>query len=390
MADTYPMNFTPSTPARDKTFHGLLSWVVSLAPGISCLLGLLGLITVLCFHFPELLTSREIRAVYTEDFARTLLLIGLAVAFIAGTVAVLRNHHKRFAFTGLISATLAVLAGGTDVQFDTISSTPYSLGLDWFVLSLFFSALIFIPLEHHFARRPIAILRDGWRTDAAYFFMSHVLIQLILILVTASTVLVLGVTKIPGIQSVIGDMPFLAQFVIAVFIADAFQAALHRGYHRIGVLWRFHAVHHSSRELDWLAGSRVHFLETVLTRGTVLLPLLVLGFSQPAVNAYAVLVGLQAVVAHSNIGIRFGWLEYVMVLPRYHHWHHARHADYWDRNYAIHLPLIDMLMGSFKLPPDGSWPDEYGVLILETVPQGFISQHTMPFRRNKTYDNYVR
>lgn len=360
------------------------------APASSCFLGLLSLVAVLCFHFPDMLTSREIRAVYSEGFARHLLLVGLVLAFFAGTVAILRDQHKRLAFTGVLSATAAVVLGGTDVEFQAIESTPYSLGLDWFVLSLFFSALVFIPLEHHFARRPVGVFRPGWRTDAAYFFMSHVLVQFILIVVTTSTTLVVDAVKIPGVQAFVGGLPFLAQFLLAVFVADAAQAGLHRCYHRTSVLWRFHAVHHSSRDLDWLAGSRVHFLETVLTRGIVLMPLLVLGFSQSAVNAYAILVGLQAVVAHANIGVRFGWLEYLVVLPRYHHWHHARHVEYWDRNYAIHLPLIDMLMGSFKLPRDGSWPEEYGVLKLETVPEGIVAQHLMPFRSQQTFEDYVR
>ncbi len=356
----------------------------------SCFLGVLSLAAVLCFHFPDLLTSRELRAVYTEGFARTLLLVGLAAAFFTGTLAVLRDQHKRWAFTGVGTATLAVVLGGTTVEFDgPVRSTPYSLGLDWFVLALFFSALVFIPLEHHFARRPVPVFRPGWRTDAAYFFMSHVLVQLILIIVTTSTTLVVSSTDLPGVQAWIADLPFVAAFLLAVFAADLAQAVLHRCYHRIMVLWRFHAVHHSSPELDWLAGSRVHFVETVLTRSIVLLPLLFLGFDQTTVNAYAVLVGIQAVVAHANIGIRFGWLEYLVVLPRYHHWHHARHTAYWDRNYAIHLPVVDMLMGSFKLPRDGSWPEEYGVFKRETVPEGFVAQHLAPFRGERTYDEYV-
>ncbi|MDN5744049.1 MAG: sterol desaturase family protein [Nocardioidaceae bacterium] len=360
-----------------------------LAAAAAAVLGLGSLLAVLCFHFPELLTSQEFRAVYSEGFARRLLLICLSFAFIAGTFAILRDQHKRLAFIGVASATLAVVAGGSDVQFDTIGETPYSLGLDWFVLSLFFSALVFIPLEHHFARRPLPVLRPGWRTDAGYFFMSHVLIQFILITVTASTSVVVESVEIGGIRSWVGDLGFVGQFLLAVFAADVAQAVLHRGYHRIMVLWRFHAVHHSSPELDWLAGSRVHLIETIVTRSVVLLPLLLLGFAQETVNAYAVLVGLQAVVAHANIGTRFGWLEYVITLPRYHHWHHARHIDYWDRNYAIHLPVVDMLMGSFKLPRDGSWPAEYGVLKPETVPNGFVAQHLMPFQGTKEYSDYV-
>ncbi|MFC7502931.1 sterol desaturase family protein [Nocardioides sp. CPCC 206347] len=376
-------------PTPEKYRHIPLYRHPLLAPAASMVLGLGSLVAVLCFHFPELLTSQEFRAVYSEGFARRLLLIALSFAFIAGTFAILRDQHKRLAFIGVGSATIAVLAGGSDVQFETIGKTPYSLGLDWFVLSLFFSALVFIPLEHHFARRPLAVLRGGWRTDAAYFFMSHVLVQFILITVTASTSVVVESVKIGGIQAWVGGLPFVAQFFLAVFAADVAQAGLHRAYHRIMVLWRFHAVHHSSPELDWLAGSRVHLIETILTRSTVLLPLLLLGFSQEAVNAYAVLVGLQAVIAHANIGIRFGWLEYVVTLPRYHHWHHARHVDYWDRNYAIHLPVVDMLMGSFKLPRDGSWPEEYGVLKPETVPNGFVAQHLMPFRGTREYSDYV-
>ncbi|MET3962843.1 sterol desaturase/sphingolipid hydroxylase (fatty acid hydroxylase superfamily) [Marmoricola sp. OAE513] len=358
-------------------------------PATSCLLGVLSLLAVLCFHFPQALTSQEIRALYTTEFARSLLMIGLVGAFVLGTAAFLRDQNRRVALTGLVAATAAVLLGGADVQVGAVEATPYSLGVDWFILSLLFSALVFIPLEQHLAPRQTPVLRAGWRTDVCYFFLSHVLIQLILIVVTVSTSAVAGAIAVPGVKDVVASMPGWAQFLLAVFVADVAQATLHRAYHRITTLWRFHAVHHSSRDLDWLAGSRVHFIETVMTRSTVLLPLLVLGFSTSTVNAYVILVGLQAVVAHANIGIRFGWLEYVLVLPRYHHWHHARHVDYWDRNYAIHLPLVDMLMGSFKLPRDGSWPEEYGVLKLETVPEGIVAQHLMPFRGTREYEDYV-
>lgn len=391
--DSTSRDLAASGPATRRQRRGLLTLLAHplFAAGWACLLGVLSLLTVVCFHFPDLLTSREFRAVYTEGFARHMLLVGLMAAFVAGTVAVLRDQHKRLAFTGVGTATVALLLGGHTVQFEKINPTPYSLGLDWFVLALFFSALVFIPLEHQFARRPVAVFRKGWRTDAVYFFMSHVLVQFILLVVTASTTVVVATVNVPGTQEFIGGLPFLVQFLLAVFVADLAQAVLHRCYHRIMVLWKFHAVHHSSRELDWLAGSRVHLIETILTRSIVMLPLLFFGFEQPAVNAYAILVGLQAVVAHANIGVNFGWLEYVITLPRYHHWHHARHLDYWDCNYAIHLPVVDMLMGSFKLPRDGSWPEEYGVLKLETVPEGFVAQHLMPFQgKDATYDNYVR
>lgn len=352
--------------------------IPALAAHCSAWLGALSLLGVLCFHFPELLTSREFREVYTEGFARGLLLFGLVAAFVLGTYALLRGGHRRMALAGVGGATLAVLLGGSNVQFDAIGRTPWSLGLDWFVLSLFFSALVFVPLERAWRQREQAILRPQWRTDLAYFFLGHVGVQFILVSITASSATLAGLAAWPPLQDAIRALPAWLQFLLAVFIADLAQALAHRAFHNVPLLWRFHAVHHSARHIDWLAGSRLHLLEIVAVRSLVLAPLLALGFAPGVVNAYVVLVGLQAVVAHANVGLRFGWLEHLLVLPRYHHWHHARDPAYADANYAIHLPLVDRLLGTWKLPARG-WPDEYGVHDPASVPEGIVRQHLAPF-----------
>ncbi|MES2668960.1 MAG: sterol desaturase family protein [Pseudomonadota bacterium] len=373
---TYKDTVAPN-PAR--------SWMAHMSAG----LGILSLMGVLCFHFPELLTSKEFRATYSETTARNLLLIGLIAAFAMGTLAILRNRNRRIALTGVISAALAVLLGGATVHFNEIESTPYSLGLDWFVMSLFFSTIVFVPIERMLHVRNQSPLRPEWRTDLAYYFVGHILVQFILIAVTASTTMMDTLIASDTVKAAIQSWPIWLQFILAVFVADLFQAGLHRIYHNVPFLWRFHAVHHSSRHMDWLAGSRIHLIEILLTRTAVLTPLVVLGFSAPAINGYVILVGVQAVLAHANLRINFGWLEYVLVTPRYHHWHHARHADYMDVNYAIHLPLVDMLMGTFKRPPANTWPDEYGVMKLETVPTGIVAQTLMPLRAKKTFDDFV-
>ena len=79
---------------------------------LSAGLGLLAVLGVLCFHFPEQLTSRDFRAVYSEQFARHLLLVGLVAAFVLGTLAILRNRDKRVALVGVVSAAVAVVLGG--------------------------------------------------------------------------------------------------------------------------------------------------------------------------------------------------------------------------------------------------------------------------------------
>ena len=88
-------------------------------------------------------------------------------AFVLGTASILRGRDRRVAMVGVGAAALAVLLGGATVHFDPIESTPFSLGLDWFVISLFFSALVFIPIERLLAVRPMSPLRREWRTDLA-------------------------------------------------------------------------------------------------------------------------------------------------------------------------------------------------------------------------------
>jgi lathosterol oxidase len=96
---------------------------------ISAALGLSALLGVLCFHFPELLTSRDFRAVYTEVFARHLLLFGLIAAFTTGTFAILRGRNRRVAMLGVGSAAVAVCWAAPPCI--STRSTPRRSRWDW-------------------------------------------------------------------------------------------------------------------------------------------------------------------------------------------------------------------------------------------------------------------
>ena len=151
----------------------------------------------------------------------------------------------------------------------------------------------------------------------------------------------------------------------------------HRAYHEVPFLWRFHAVHHSTRYLDWLAGSRQHVLEVVVTRSLVLAPIYVLGFSKEVIDAYIIVVGFQAVFNHANVSVRLGPLAYLIVTPTFHHWHHSQDQEALDRNYAAHFAFIDYIFGT-AVDADRKWPDTYGVKG-GYMPDGFVRQQTFPF-----------
>jgi sterol desaturase/sphingolipid hydroxylase (fatty acid hydroxylase superfamily) len=346
---------------------------------LSALLGGCALLGVLCFRFPDHLTTPDLReTLYTAGFARHLLLAGLVLAFVLGVVSFLLNRaHRRFAAAGIGASFVAVLLGGASVQAGEITGRGMALGVDWFVLAFLGSMLIFIPLEKAFAQKPLAVLRPEWRTDLAYFFVGHILIQFYLLFTNTVSDTLFGWAHTEWLQGTVRALPLWLQFLAAVIVADTCQYLTHRSYHRIPWLWRFHAVHHSAPHLDWLAGSRMHVVEVLITRTAVVVPLYLIGFSEPALNGYVLLVGIQAVLAHANVNWSFGPLRYLLVTPQYHHWHHAKHPDYVDANYAVHLPAIDLLFGTFRLP-GRAWPDRYGVLDPE-VPPGFLRQLVFPF-----------
>ena len=366
-------------PSPDQPGHrpfvfgeGRISGYLSAALGICALLG------VLCFRFPEWLTTAEFRAaLYSFAFVRALLWIGIAVAFCMGVLSYLLNEDKRLALIGIGTALLAVLLGAFSVTERPVADVPFSIGLDWFILAFIFSMLIFVPLEKTFAQKELRVLRPEWHTDLAYFAISHLLIQFFLLFTNAVHVYVLGWAQSQALTAFVVGWPVWVQFLACVLVADLFQAVTHRWYHQVPWLWKFHAVHHSSVHLDWLAGSRMHFVEALVTRTAVIVPLYLIGFSKPALDAYVVLVGVQAVFVHANVNWNFGWLSYLIVTPRYHHWHHSDDPAHANTNYAVHLPVIDMMLGSFKLPPC-AWPPTYGV-IGGDVPKGFVRQQLHPF-----------
>jgi sterol desaturase/sphingolipid hydroxylase (fatty acid hydroxylase superfamily) len=349
---------------------------------LSATLGPCALLGVLCFRFPDHLTSPALRdTLYTAAFARHALLAGLVTAFVLGVVSFLLNRdHRRLAITGIVSSFAAVLLGGASVQAGEITGRGMALGIDWFVLAFLGSMLIFIPLEKAFAQKPLAVLRPEWRTDLAYFFVGHVLIQFYLLFTNTVSDTLFGWAHADWLQGSVRAWPVWLQFAVAVIVADTCQVLVHRAYHRVPWLWRIHAVHHSAPHLDWLAGSRMHVAEVLITRTAVVVPLYLLGFAEPALNAYVLLVGVQAVLAHANVNWRFGPLR----LPAGHapvpplaprqtcrlHRCQLRCAPAGDR----------LLFGTFRLPGD-AWPERYGVLE-PAVPRGFFRQLAFPFRRS--------
>lgn len=278
---------------------------------------------------------------------------------------------------GIALALAAVLMGGSQVEVGTVQAPRVFVGLDWFLLNVFVLALVFVPIEVLFARLPHqSFFRPGWLTDVLHFMVSHLLVQVTVLLTLLPAAVFFRWAVSPRVHALVTAQPVVLQFMEIVVVADLAEYVIHRAFHQIPWLWRFHAIHHSSQAMDWLAASRIHLVDAVVTRALAFVPLYVLGFAPAPVYAYLVFVSFHAIFLHANVRFRFGWLAWIMGTPQFHHWHHAVRPV--DKNFAIHLPVIDRVFGTFHLPA-GVWPEAYGIEG-HPVPDRYPAQVLYPFR----------
>lgn len=355
---------------------GMMSGVIALFLAILAVLG------VLAFHFPAYLTTPELRAYYDVDAMRVLL---FAALLIAGTISLgntVLGRKRWLNISAFALVCLAVAAGGSNVVVSQANTGghPY-LGLDWFILDLLASSTVFIIFEKLFPLYPgQPVFRVDWQVDMKHFLFNHLSVGAVLLCINFFVHKLFSWAAYPPLQAAIVSLPFPVELFLGVLVADLAQYAAHRAYHEIPFLWRIHAVHHSTRTLDWLSGSRLHVVELLITRVAVLGVLFVLGFSKDVLDAYIIIVGFQAVLIHSNIRLPWGWLRYIIVTPDFHHWHHATDEEAIDRNYAAHFSFIDYLFGTAVRGAGKRLPVKYGILDND-MPGTFLAQQTYPFRR---------
>lgn len=368
------MSIVTTTSTEPTTFgSGWISGVLSVACGA------IGFGAVLCLLFPTWLTVADARALYPLPYVRALIHLFLVSAFVLGAISVSLRQRKTLGAIGVSLTLAAALLGGSRVPIEgEIGQGPY-LGLDWFLLNLVFFSAVFVPLERLFAHRPDQpIFRQGWRTDLIYFFVSSLIVQVTTLLTLKPAMVLFDWAAWPPLQARVSALPFVLQLPAVLFVSDLVQYWVHRAFHAIPWLWRFHAIHHSVEQMDWLAGSRLHLVDAVVTRALAFVPLYVLGFGDPAIFAYVALVSLHATFIHANVRFEFGQLAWVFATPRFHHWHHGAEREAIDRNFAVHLPVLDVIFGTAHLP-SGRWPESYG-LSGETMPDGYLKQLVEPFR----------
>jgi sterol desaturase/sphingolipid hydroxylase (fatty acid hydroxylase superfamily) len=176
------------------------------------------------------------------------------------------------------------------------------------------------------------------------------------------------------------DWPVWGQVLLAGAIIDLGLYAMHRLSHRVGVLWRLHAVHHSAERLYWMNGERRHPLSALVLAAPGLGVAVGLGASPLVISAWLTLLGVHLAFQHANLDYTVGPLRHLIAVAEMHRWHHKRDYEDAQVNFGEFWLVWDRLFGTFLDRPTPIGAGEVG-LRDRTFPTGYWQQLLWPFRR---------
>lgn len=237
-------------------------------------------------------------------------------------------------------------------------------------------ALVFVPLERAYPARPQRVLRRDLVVDACFFAGQYLVFSSASL--GALTWLAPWLRGPTAVVNVVDGWPLVAQGALALVLGDVFVYGWHRACHAVPLLWRFHAVHHSSEELDWLAAHREHPLDGLSTQLAINLPGIVLGIPLEILAPVAVFRGMWAIFVHANVRVPLGPLRVLLGAPELHHWHHAVVDPRETKNFANLAPWLDVLFGTYHCP-DLRGPESWRLGVSFPWPRHWLPQLLRPF-----------
>ena len=240
--------------------------------------------------------------------------------------------------------------------------------------------VIFVPLERLFTLHPQRVFRREFVVDLLYYFFNSLAPAAILSIPVGCLAWLVHNALPHDIHVYLSQLPLWARVVVGLVAGEIGYYWGHRLSHEIPFLWRFHSIHHSAQDMDFLVNTRAHPIDIVFSRFCGLVPIYILGLGGPArtegsmVPVIVTLIGtVWGFFIHANLRWRFGPLEWLISTPAFHHWHHTLSGPI-NVNYASNFPWLDRLFGSHYLPSE--FPTDYG--IKAKVPHNLFDQLAYP------------
>ena len=234
-------------------------------------------------------------------------------------------------------------------------------------------------------RKDQSIFRKDFWLDTFYMFFNFFLLNLIVLIALSEATArvfddILGMFGLGMVNIELFDLealPYGLGLLVFFLVSDFVQWNTHKLLHRIPRLWQIHKLHHSVKEMGFAAHLRYHWLEPVVYKALLYIPIALIGGldakNVALVHFFAITIGH---LNHANLGWDYGRLKYIFNNPKMHIWHHAKnlpdHAPY-GVNFGLTLSLWDYLFGSAHVPKEGR-DIELGFHGDEDFPKTFIQQ----------------
>ncbi len=250
-------------------------------------------------------------------------------------------------------------------------------------LIICFSAIIIIVLERIFPyNKGQKVFREGFFND---FFWYTIIQSYVLGLLIFNFLNYVYKNTLLNELRLLADVPIWAQLVFFVLSHDFYIYWFHRWQHENKYLWRLHEAHHSTKDVDWLSGSRSHSLEILINQTIEFAPIVLLG-AAPEVAIYKGLISaIWGMFIHSNIDVRLGKVQFIINGPEMHRWHHSDdEGKEYQNNYATKFAIWDWIFRTAFFPdPAKRKPLKYGLSDTPNYPKNYFKQHFFAFRKSK-------
>lgn len=240
-------------------------------------------------------------------------------------------------------------------------------------------------------RKDQKIFRKDFWMDTFYMFFNFFLLNLIVLIFLSNATAelfndLLGFVGLNLSKFQIVDLnalPYSLGLLVFFLITDFVQWNTHILLHKVPFLWNFHKVHHSIKEMGFAAHLRYHWMEPIVYKSILYIPLAIIG----GFNVQAVAIVHFSTLAighlnHANLGWDYGILKYIFNNPKMHIWHHARELPenkQYGANFGISLSVWDYIFNTHHIPHNGR-DIELGFHGDETFPKDFVKQIIHPVK----------
>src|SRR6202165_5500836 len=248
-------------------------------------------------------------------------------------------------------------------------------------------ALVFSVLTQFWACNPGT---PWWRkrelvTDICYWFFVPVFARVFRIgLLIIGAGLIFNIHDADGLVAFydnghgpLSQLPLWLQAALFLVVSDFALYWLHRMFHG-GGFWKYHAIHHSSEDLEWISAARFHPVNLLIGTISVDVILLMAGISPNIMLWVGPFTTFHSAFVHANLNWTLGPFKYVVATPVFHRWHHTPLEQGGNTNFGSLLALWDVLFGTFYMP-ENKLPARYGIDEPD-YPQGFFGQLVHPFQ----------